>query len=125
MASTDQSQAIQIANNIIGASQQVMALFVQLTQVQQHWTDVNAGAVIGALATAAQNTDGSLGTPDPSPNSNNPIDTGVHPTMSRAVSSTEISQMKTILDGLVSYINGQAVTTQPGAHAILNVAVGG
>jgi hypothetical protein len=77
------------------------------------------------MSTVKVNADGSLGTADATPNANNPIDPAKYPGMTRAMSSTQITQMKTVLDGIVSYINGQALAANPGARAILNAAVGG
>jgi hypothetical protein len=125
MAVTPQAQAIAIANQLIAIAQQTMSLYDQMTTIDQQWTDQGAAVIIAALGTVAQNTDGSLGTPDVTPNIAHPIDPAKFPTLSRSLSSNQIGQIKTILDGVVTYVNGQAVTTQVGARAILNVATGG
>jgi hypothetical protein len=125
MAATVQSQAIQASNDGIGCAQQVMSLFTQLVQLQQQWQDVNVGGTLSSMSTVALNADGSLGASDATPNPNHPIDPAKYPGIARAVTSTQIAQIKTILDGIVDYVNGQAVQTQPGARAILNVVVGG
>jgi hypothetical protein len=62
---------------------------------------------------------------DGAPNVAHPINPTLYPTMNRAISSNQIAQLKTILDGIVAYVGGSAVTTQAGARAILNIAVGG
>jgi hypothetical protein len=125
MAATLQSQAIDATNSGINAAQTLMTLYVQLVHVQNVWQDMNVGQTLTAMNTVALNADGSMGAADASPNANHPIDTTKYPTLSRSLSSTQIAQIKTILDGVVSYINGTAVTTQPGARAILNAAIGG
>jgi len=122
---TVQSQAIAAANSNISGAQQLMTLYQQLIALQNVWTDVNVGNTLNALSTVALNTDGSLGAADATPNTAHPIDTSKYPSMSRALSSTQITQIKTILDGIVTYIQGGAVTTQPSARAILNQAIGG
>lgn len=122
---TPQTQAIQVANQLIGAAQQVMSIYTLLSTLQGEWTDQGTANIVAALQTAALNTDGSLGAPDGAPNVNHPIDPRIYPVINRAISSNQVVQMKSILDGIVSYINGQALAAQPGARAILNVAVGG
>ena len=125
MAATVQSQAIEGVNGGIGSAQQLMNLYVQLVHLKEIWQDVNVGQTISAMSTIKLNADGSLGAADTTPNAGNPIDTNKYPTLSRALSSTQIAQMKTILDGIVDYIEGRAVSAQPGARAILNTAIGG
>jgi hypothetical protein len=124
-ASTQQSQAIQVANNLISAAQQLMQLYQLMTTIDAQWTDQGTATVIAAMGTIAQNADGSLGTTDSTPNVAHPLNPTTYPTLSRALSSNQIAQLKTILDGVVSYVGGTAVTTQAGARAILNAAVGG
>jgi len=121
---TPQTQAIEVTNGLILAAQQAMALYATLTALNQNWVDNAVPNTVAAFSTVALNGDGSLGAADSAPNTSHPIDTTKYP-LERAISSFEISQIKSVLDGFVAYINGQAVTTQPGAHAILNVAVGG
>lgn len=122
MGTTPQTQAIQVANGLISAAQQLMAVYALMQQLDAQWTDQNVATIVAALATAVENADGSIGTADASPNVAHPITSVL---LSRAISSTQIGQLKTILDGIVTYVNGGAVTTQAGARAILNVAVGG
>jgi hypothetical protein len=125
MAATQQSQAIQVVNTLISLSTQLMNVYQQMVALDAAWTDQGAATVIAALGTVAINADGSLGAADGAPNVAHPLDPAKYPTLSHSLSSNQIAQCKTILDGLVSYVNGQAVTTQIGARAILNAAVGG
>jgi hypothetical protein len=125
MATTAQSQSIQVANGLISCAQQAMVLYQTLSQLQQQWTDDSVAAIIAAMGTVATNADGSLGTADGTPNVAHPIDPSKYPAVTRAISSTQIGQIKTVLDGFVTYVNGSAVTTQSGARAILNAAIGG
>lgn len=125
MAATQQSQAIAVANQLISLSNQLMSIYQQMVALDAAWTDQGVATVLAALTTAALNTDGSLGTADGTPNVAHPINPATYPSLSRAVSSNQIGQAKTIMDGLVSYVNGQAVSTQAGARAILNAVIGG
>lgn len=125
MAATQQSQAIQIANQLISLSAQLIAIYQQMVILDAAWTDDGTATVLANLATVALNADGSLGASDGAPNTAHPINPTTYPALARAVSSTQITQLKTILDGIVNYVGGQAVTTQAGARAILNAAVGG
>jgi hypothetical protein len=125
MAVTPQSQAIQIANQLISLSSGLLSIYQQMLVLDAAWSDDAVAATIAAMATTALNPDGSPGAADAPLNVAHPIDLSKYPNLSRAVSSNQINQAKTIMDGLVSYLNGQAVTTQVGARAILNAVSGG
>jgi hypothetical protein len=125
MAATQQSQAIQIANNLCAIDSLLMSVYQQMVALDAAWTDTGAATVIAAMATAPLLADGSLGTADVTPNVAHPIDTRIFPTVQHTLSSNQIGQIKTILDGIVTYVNGLAVTTQPGARQILNSGIGG
>lgn len=125
MASTQQSQAIANANILISLAGQLLSIYNTMVVLDGSWTDQSTATVLAALQTVALNADGSLGAPDASPNSAHPINAPSFPPLARALSSTQITQIKTILDGIVSYVGGTAVTTQPSARPILNAAVGG
>jgi hypothetical protein len=125
MASTPNSQAVQTANALITLSGQLMALYQQMVILDAAWTDDAVATTLAAMGTTAINTDGTIGAADGSPNAAHPMSLTIYPNLTRAVSSTQIGQAKTIMDGLVSYINGGAVSTQVGARAILNAVIGG
>ena len=120
VTSTPQSQAISMANQIFLAGQTATTLYAQIAGIDQYWTDDGVANILNAMATAPENTDGSLGTADGSPNNNHPIDTRVYPSLNFAVSSNQIASMKTILDAIQSLLNGNVVSAQGGARAILN-----
>lgn len=125
MSATPQSQAIQTANQIMSLSQQLLGIYQQMVILDAAWTDDAVATTIAAMATTALNADGSPGTADGSPNVAHPINLATYPTLSRAVSSNQIGQAKTIMDGIVAYVGGSAVSTQAGARAILNAVTGG
>ena len=125
MSGTLNSQAVKTANQIVALSAQLIATYQQIVALDAAWTDTSAATVLAAMGTIAPNADGSLGTPDGTPNAAHPINTLLYPVMVQAVSSTQLAQAKTILDGLRSYIDGQAVSTQVGARAILNAVING
>lgn len=125
MAATQNSQATQIANQVISLSQQLLNIYQQMVILDAAWTDDAAATTIAALGTTAVNTDGTPGAADGSPNVAHPINLATYPALVRAVSSNQIGQAKTIMDGIVAYVGGQAVTTQPSARAILNAVTGG
>jgi hypothetical protein len=125
MSGTPNSQAVKIANQIVALSQQLISTYQQIVALDAAWTDTSAATLLAAMGTMAQNPDGSLGTPDGTPNAAHPINTLLYPVMSQAVSSTQLAQAKTILDGVRAYVEGQAVSTQVGARAILNAMING
>jgi hypothetical protein len=126
MAATPQTQAIQVANSLIAVSQQLIQLYQTMVALDAAWTDQAVATTLAAMGTVALKADGTAGTVDGSPNAANPLDPTKYPALAHLLSSTQIGQLKTILDnGIVNYIGGQAVSTQASARAILNAAVGG
>lgn len=125
MPATSQSQAIAVANQIMSLSQQLLGIYQQMVVLDAAWSDDAVATTIAAMATTALNADGSAGAADGSPNVAHPINLTTYPGLSRMVSSNQIAQAKTIMDGIVNYVGGQAVTTQAGARAILNAVTGG
>lgn len=125
MAATPQSATIQLANNLISLAQQMINVYNAHSALQQQWTDQGIANQLNALATAALATDGSLGTADVSANVAHPIDTRVVTSLGKALSSNQLTAIKSLLDQVKSLIDGNAVTAQGGAHGILNAAVGG
>lgn len=119
------SQSIQVANNVMNLASQMMSLYQQIVVLDASWTDVGAAAVFAAMGTTTLNADGTPGANDGTANAAHPINLGTYPTLKLAVSSNQLAQAKTILDGLVAYVGGSAVTTQAGARAILNAVIGG
>jgi hypothetical protein len=125
VAATQQSQAIQIANQLISLSQTLMSIYQGMVVLDAAWSDDGTATVIAALGTVALNADGSLGAADGAPNVAHPINPALFPVLTRALSSNQITQLKTILDAVVTLVNGSAVSAQTGARGILNAAVGG
>lgn len=125
MAATPQSQAIQTANTIMGLAAQLLNIYQQMVILDATWTDDAVAATVAAMATTALGADGAPGAADGAPNVAHPISTTLYPSLTRAVSSNQIGQAKTILDGIVSYVGGSAVTTQASARPILNAVTGG
>jgi hypothetical protein len=125
MASTPQSQAIQNINSLVSAANQLMSLYLLMQQIDAQWTDDGMAAIISSMGTVALNADGSLGAADGAPNVAHPLNVASYSSLTKAVSSNQIGQIKTILDGVVTYMNGSAVSAQSGARAIINAAIGG
>ena|SRR5258708_904174 len=125
MSITPNSQAIQVANQLMSLSQQLLSVYQQMVTLDAAWTDDAVATTVAALTTTALNADGTPGAADGAPNVAHPISLTTYPGLSRAVSSNQIGQAKTIMDGIVAYVGGQAVTTQAGARAILNAVTGG
>jgi|SRR5262252_6017693 len=124
---TVQSQAIQNANTITQLAAQLLNLYIAIQNVSNAWTDDGTANAINAFPTAPQNTDGSLGTADTTPNNAHPIDTRVSQftALQRTLSANQYASTLTILQNVVNYVNGQAVAATPGVRGILNQATGG
>lgn len=123
---TPQSQAIEVANNLLAYAQEVMTLYANLKLMDAQWTDDQVAGTLLNLNTVPYNLDGSLGTTnDPAPDQTHPINTANYPTLNRPVSVYHLTVAKTVLDGIVTYIEGGAVTQQPSARSFLNSVIGG
>jgi hypothetical protein len=121
-----QSQAIQNVNLIIATAVQLMQMYETIQQIDQQWTDDNVASTIANWQTVPVAPDGSLGTQsDATINSAHPFNPALYPTLTRPVSAFQITQVKTILDELVQYINGQAIAQQGAARAVLDAVTGG
>lgn len=123
MPATPQTQAISIANSYIALGAQLKQINDQLVVLAAQWTDDGTATTLNALGTVALNADGSTGASDGAPNVAHPI----NPTLgiTRALSSNQIAQIKTICDAFVTLVSGSAVAAQTGARGILNSCVGG
>ena len=123
---TPNSQAVQISNSLISAANVLMGLYQQMQTIDQQWSDWSSATALQNMTTVTIMADGTLNPSlDTTINTTHPISVSVYPALGRSISATQITQLKTILDGVVNYVGGQTVTTQAGARAILNVAVGG
>jgi hypothetical protein len=121
MATT--AQTIQTINTIVSLSSLAMQLYNQMATLDNLWSDESVATVIAAMNTAPLSADGTQSTtPDGTPNAAHPIMLSAYPGLSRALSSTQITQSKTILDAIASLIGGNAVSAQSGARAILTAS---
>jgi hypothetical protein len=125
MAATQQSQAIANANQIMNLAAQLLNIYSQTQAVNANWQDDNSLAVMNAMGTAKQNTDGTIGAGDTTPVSGNPLDPTKYPTLSHAASVSQITSALTQLNNIVNYINGQALAATPGVRTVLNTVSGG
>jgi hypothetical protein len=121
MAMTPQTQAIGVANQLIGLAAQLLAIYQQMVIIDAAWADGSMANLINALATASLNADGSIGAVDGTPNTAHPI---TNLALQRSMSATQITQLKTVLDNIVTYVNGGAVSATASARGILNSASG-
>jgi hypothetical protein len=123
---TPNTQVISVANTIITNAQSLIQIYNSQNQIDLQWTDDSVATYLAAFNTAALNADGTQSsTQDGTPNSAHPIQASAYPPLSRPLTATQITQMKTIIDAVVSLLNGNAVSAQTGARAILDAAVGG
>lgn len=123
-----QTQALQTINQLMSIAGQLLGLCYQIQVIDAAWNDDAIATTIAALGTIALNADGSLGAADSSPVTTHPINPNTYPTILRLISSTQITQIKTVLDNLPNWIiSGEAVASVGNAsnRAILNVATGG
>ena len=125
MAATSQSQAVAIANNLIGIAQSLYGLQTSIQQATGQFTQLTLATPLGAMATTAVNTDGSLGTADATPVSGHVIDTRVITSLNRAVSATTIESLVTLLQAVNTLLSGSTVSQQGQAPQVLAQLSGG
>jgi hypothetical protein len=125
MAATTQSQAVAAANTLLAIAVELANIQAAITQATTQYTQLAMGSTLAAMATAASNADGSLGTADPSPVSGHVIDTRVLPNLSRAVSATDLGTLVTLVSAVATLLNGTAPATQGEAPQLLAKLVGG
>lgn len=120
-----QTQAITNANQIIALSSSLLSLYNDITVLTNSWSDDNSLTILQNFGTCAQNTDGSLGTIDTTPNNAHPINLANYPGLNRQVSANQLINALVQLEAVVSYLNGNALSATPGARTVLNAVVGG
>lgn len=125
MSATPQSQMIAAANNLILIGQQLTSLKVLIDMTSATYTAQAMGTSLAHLATAAVNSDGSLGAADGSPVAANPIDTRLQPTLNRAISSYDLGALLTLYQQVSLLLAGSAAATQSGAPDLLANLNGG
>lgn len=125
MAATPQTQAIAIANTIIGLAQQLKTLSDQIAAVNLQWQDDGTANTLNALATTTVNVDGTAGTVDGTPNVAHPINVAVYTALNRAISANDLASLLTVLNSVPNYVAGGAISATPGVRGILNKVIGG
>lgn len=122
--SNPQTQAIGLINELLGWAVQLKAMSDAMVALDGVWSDNNVGATLNAFGTVALNADGSPGAADGTVNTAHPINPTNYPGITRMLSATQITQIKTILDTIPTLVSGSAVSAQSGARGILNFAAG-
>lgn len=125
MTSTPQSQVIGAANQLINIGQQLYNLQIAIDAVNKQYSQLTLGTTLGALATTATATDGSLGAADGSPNAAHSIDTRIYTTLSRAISANDLGSLNTLITAVSTLLSGSAVSQQGQAPQLLNKIIGG
>lgn len=109
-ADTKQTKAITAANTVIALAQQLAILRSSINDFVTAYNSEGYSNVWNALPTATQNTDGSLGTADGSPNTAHPINTGTVTTLAKAVSATQLVNAVSMLEQLQNFFGNAEVT---------------
>jgi hypothetical protein len=113
-----QDKAISQANALISLVGQFQSLRSAVNEYVNQYNSEAYNTVWNALATAAQNTDGSLGTADGTPNVAHPIDTRVVTALSRAVSANQLISAVTYFMDYQKFLTNQAVSTTQRSQTI-------
>jgi hypothetical protein len=122
MAATPQSQAINGANDLLFAMQVLQQARATCDNFLRQWTANGYGTIWNAMATTAQNADGSLGTADGTPNNAHVIDTRLAGAANLAtpISATNLANAVTLLQALDAFFTNAVVATS-NRDAIMNL----
>lgn len=121
MATLQSDLAINYANQIISLVQQMRNLRTTAAEIQAINTNTPLGNLWNVLSTTALSADGGLGAPNASPNTANPIDTRVYPTLTRGqVSANTLANGLALVISFVNLMNGQAITANGATPATVN-----
>lgn len=120
MAATPQSQAVNLANDLLSVAQQLQAARGAVDDFLRKYTALNLSAVWDALPTAAQNTDGSLGAADGTPNNAHPIDTRVVSGLNIPLSANNLVNCVALFQALDSFF-ANGVVAQSNRDAVLGL----
>lgn len=108
---TPQSMAAQAANRLLGLMQTFQTFRREVNDFVTQYNDFGFNTIWNALPTAPQNTDGSLGTADGSPNTAHPIDTRVVSMLLMSMSATALINGVSTFTDFQKFLTNQAVTT--------------
>jgi hypothetical protein len=108
---TKQDSAVSFANQLMSLAQQAQQLRGALAEAVKRYNSENYSAVWSAMATAAQNADGSLGQADATPQAGHPLDTRVYGNLSKAVTAAMLTALITFAGDYANFLGN----VSPGA----------
>lgn len=112
MSATKQSQAVALANELIGLAGMLQSVNFTASGLSQRYGNQGTQAVLNALPTCALAADGSLGAADTAPVSGNPIDTRVVIGLNRACTAQQLIAVKNTMNEFIAFMSNAAVTTK-------------
>lgn len=122
MSATPQSQAVNGVNDLLFVMQQLQQVRATVDNYLRQWTANGYATLWNAMATTAQNADGSLGTADGSPNTAHVIDTRLAgaAAMQVPISAVNLANAVTVLQALDAFFTNGAVVTS-NRDAVMNL----
>jgi hypothetical protein len=122
MAATPESQAINLANDLLSVMQLLQQARNAGDDFLKKYAAINASTIWNAMATAPQNADGSLAAADGSPNTAHPIDTRVagQTNLQTPISAANLVNGAALLQALDAFFTNAAVATS-NRDAVLNL----
>jgi hypothetical protein len=114
-----QDRAISLALDGFAIVQQLSGMLEQVQNLANDNTQLGLSAIYNALPTAVTNADGSLGAADGTPNTGHAIDNRIVSRLNISVTAFQLGLMFNLFSQLANLLNGQAVTTQASAPAVL------
>jgi len=125
MAATKQTQAIQVANDLISFAAKLLELNTESKKLAAKYADQGVQAVLNAMATRAFNADGSLGTVDVTVVNTNPINTELYPGLNRAVAANDLIAVKNDLKDFNDFMDNVGSVAAKNRAKNANIITGG
>jgi hypothetical protein len=121
------TQVTAFINQQMANANLLVQIINQQVVLDEQWTANGYATIMAAMTTAPLNADGTqnAANPDASPVETHPFSLTAYPNINRVVTPTQITQIKTELDKLVSFYNGNALSADAAFAGILNAVVGG
>ena len=124
MPATKQSQAVSLANELIGLAGQLQNVNFTSSNLSQRYGNQGTQAILNSLPTCALNADGTLGMADVAPVPGNPIDTRVVTGLNRACTAQNLIAVKNIMNEFIAFMGNATVVTKDRTNAT-DVILGG
>ena len=126
MPTTPQNQAANFLNTLISLGASLDSIRTAIDAAANFANEAGGAGILSAFPTAPLSADGSLGTPDATPDTSHPIDTRTPAgeLLSRAFTANDAVALLNALGGVANVIRGQALTANGQTPTLIAKCVG-